>query len=144
MKPDFDYNEIPSGYPLCFNEKCPHSADCLRRRAALLTTGESQFITVVNPLYVIGHEENCTCFRPSRRIRLARGISHLLDDIPHSLAMDIKKILIACFGRNKYYRIYRGERLMDQSEQEYISQLFHSKGIMKEPVFDEYLEPYDW
>ena len=34
--------------------------------------------------------------------------------------------------------------MLDPSEQEYIRKLFVSKGIKELPVYDEYIEKYDW
>lgn len=143
MKPDFKYNEVPNGYALCFNEKCVRSEKCLRRQAALVATGESRYITIVNPLY-LAENENYSCFRSSEQVRFCRGITHLLDNIPYTLAVDIKNKLYTYFGRSKYYRICKKERLIEPTEQKYIRQLLQGKGITAEPVYDECIDKYDW
>ena len=48
------------------------------------------------------------------------------------------------FGRNAYYRFRRKEQLITPSEQKYIRQLFRKKGITDEPIYDEYVERYEW
>ena len=52
--------------------------------------------------------------------------------------------MLEYFGRNSYYRFLRKERLISPSEQKYIRQLFRKRGIEDEPVYDEYLERYEW
>ena len=72
------------------------------------------------------------------------GITHLLDSIPYSDAIVIKQQMLEYFGRNSYYRFLRKERLISPSEQKHIRQLFRKRGIEDEPVYDEYLERYEW
>lgn len=52
--------------------------------------------------------------------------------------------MLAHFKQATYYRCRRKERMLDPSEQEYIRKLFVSKGIKELPVYDEYIEKYDW
>ena len=56
----------------------------------------------------------------------------------------IHQQMLEYFGRNSYYRFLRKERLISPSEQKYIRQLFRKRGIEDEPVYDEYLERYEW
>lgn len=92
------------------------------------------------------------CFAFRRRLQLfvldqpeqyARGITHLLDRVPHNDAVFIKQQMIAHFGQTNYYRFFRKERLVKPHEQKYIRQLFQKRGVTEEPVFDEYVEYYD-
>lgn len=76
--------------------------------------------------------------------RFALGITHLLDNVPHKEALNIKRELMAALKRTTYYRCCRKERLLKPQEQEYIRQLFLEKGIKEEPVYDEYVEQYEW
>lgn len=67
-----------------------------------------------------------------KRITLLQTISdltlcfpdHLLDNIPHSLAITIRKELAVLMGRNMYYRIRNQERLLHPDEQEQITKIF--------------------
>ena len=79
-----------------------------------------------------------------RTARFAMGITHLLDKLPHSEAVIVKSLLYDLLKRNMYYRIKNKERSIRPSEQESIRQIFLSRGITDEPVFDEYIEQYDW
>jgi len=75
--------------------------------------------------------------------RLALGITHIFDDLPHAKALEIKQILYNHFKRNMYYRIRSKQRPIRPEEQVYIYQVFRKNGIKKEPQFDEYFEQYD-
>ena len=79
-----------------------------------------------------------------KKKRFALGITHLLDSVPHKEALGIKRELMAELNRTTYYRCYRKERLLKPKEQEYIRQLFLKSGIKEEPVYDEYVEQYEW
>ena len=48
------------------------------------------------------------------------------------------------FSSHKESCPYRKERLLKPKEQEYIRQLFLKRGIKEEPVYDEYVEQYEW
>lgn len=145
MKANFDYNSVPYNFTHCLNKQCSHSTDCLRHQIALRIPPERDTINIVNPAYAAsGNEENCPFFKPDQLLRYASGIMHLLDKIPHSDAVIIKQQMIEHFGRNAYYRFRRKEQLINPSDQKYIRQLFHKNGITAEPVYDEYIERYEW
>ncbi len=59
-------------------------------------------------------------------------------------AVSIKREMIAELQRATYYRCWRKERLIKPEEQERIRQLFLKWGINEEPVYDEYVEQYEW
>lgn len=144
MKPDFDYNSVPHGFIHCLNGQCPQANNCLRHQIALRIPSECKTITIINPSYASATDKQCSYFMPDRTLRFARGITHLLDNIPHRNAMHIKEKMIAHFNRTTYYRFWRKERLIHPKEQEYIRQLFHNQGITDDPAFDAYEERYDW
>ena len=52
--------------------------------------------------------------------------------------------MIAELQRATYYRCWRKERLIKPGEQERIRQIFLKWGINEEPVYDEYVEQYEW
>ena len=56
----------------------------------------------------------------------------------------MKAQIINHFGRNEYYRIYRKEHGLSPESQNYIRQVFRSKGFTEEPAFDSYTEEYQW
>ena len=145
MKTNFDYNSVPDNFTHCLNKQCSHAADCLRHQVALHIPSERDTINIVNPVYAAANGGgNCSFFKVDQLLRYASGIMHLLDKIPHSDAIVIKQQMLEHFGRNAYYRFRRKEQLITPSEQKYIRQLFRKKGITDEPIYDEYVERYEW
>lgn len=144
MRADFDYHLVPSGFAHCLNNQCPHAANCLRQQLALHIPFQEKFIRIVNPAQAASAGEDCPYFKPDQLIRLASGITHLLDNLPHQSAVVIKQQLLSYFGRSYYYRLWRKERLLTLEDQEYIRRLFLIEGITDAPAFDEYVESYSW
>ena len=148
MKTNFDYNSVPDNFTHCLNKQCSHAADCLRHQVALHIPSERDTINIVNPVYAAANGgENCSFFS-SICVLFSHSFLKLwgsfLDKIPHSDAVVIKQQMLEHFGRNAYYRFRRKEQLITPSEQKYIRQLFRKKGITDEPIYDEYVERYEW
>lgn len=144
MKPDFDYNAVPHDYTHCLNGQCLRAETCLRHQVALRIPPERGIINIVNPSHIVASGDQCEYFQTDRLRRYARGISHLLDNIPHKLAVVIKQEMISHFGQSHFYRLQRKERLFTPAQQEYIQKLFQQRGIKESPAFDEYIEQYDF
>lgn len=144
MKQDFTYDQIPFTFVFCLHSQCPKAADCLRRKLLALVPPERTVIGTINPTHIAAHPDKCLHFMPDRTVRFAMGITYLLDKVPHSEAIIIRNLLYDLFKRNTYYRIKNKERSIKPSEQESIRQIFLSRGITEEPVFDEYIDQYDW
>ncbi len=144
MKPDFDYSTVPYGYVHCLNRQCQHATNCLRHQVALRASPDCTTFIVVNPSHVAPNGEECSYFAPDRLQQFALGITHLLDNVSYSNAVIIKKQMIDFFEKATYYRCWRRERLIKPDEQAYIRKLFLDKGITENPLFDEYVEQYEW
>ncbi|MCS2388440.1 DUF6078 family protein [Bacteroides thetaiotaomicron] len=102
------------------------------------------YYSAVNPNHIAGNETNCTFFSPFRTVLFASGMDHLLDNIPHAMAVTIRKEMYSLMGRNMYYRIRNKERLLHPDEQKQIAAIFSKHGIKFKPAFDKYIEKYDW
>ncbi len=144
MKETFDYTQVPYGYYHCLHTQCPRAQECLRLYVALHASTEVVIFKVINPAFVCGKEDACRFFQSNRLSRFAMGITHLYDELPHNKAVEIKRILFAEFQRNTYYRIQHKQRYIRPAEQEFIREVFRREGIQQEPVFDEYIDKYDW
>lgn len=139
MKTDFNYHSVPQNFLHCLNKECKLSAECLRYQVALRIDPKRVSVPVLSPVY-ISNEKECSHYMPDRLERFALGITHLLDELPHNEAIAIKEQLVNHFNRSTYYRCLRKERLISPEEQAFIRRIFESRGITKEPVFDEYVE----
>ncbi len=144
MKEDFDYNQVPKNYLHCLYTQCSRSKECLRFRVASRVPPDVEVISVVNRTYVAGKEEKCPYFRHTRLVCFALGITRIFDNLPHTQALKINRILYNYFQRNMYYRIRNKQRLISPEEQSFIREVFRKEGISEEPVFDEYKYEYDW
>lgn len=144
MKPDFDYRSVPNNFVHCLNKECPEAAYCLRRQVTLRLPSDQGVIAVLSPLFEHPRGESCPYFKSDELKRFALGMTHLLDNIPHRQAVGIRKQMIARFERNTFYRCWSKKRLIRPDEQQIIRQIFLDNGITSEPVYDEYIEQYDW
>ena len=143
MKENFNYKDIPQGYTHCLNTQCLRASECLRVKAGLLADESVPSFQTVNPVYVACREE-CRYFHPKRLIRYASGINNLFTDLPHRKAVRLKKLIHHQLGHNTYYRIYNQTRLIGPEEQAFIRESFIKEGIETEPVFNSYVEKYDF
>ncbi|MDH8701212.1 hypothetical protein M2138_000551 [Dysgonomonadaceae bacterium PH5-43] len=144
MKEEFDYKEVPQSYVHCLNAVCKKSDSCLRFKVGQAIPDEVSVFKIVNPSPVNKSESECRYFEPIKKLRYALGISHLYDDLPHTKYNRIKKAIHRYLEHNRYYRIYNKEYLITPEQQEFIRDLFRKEGIEKEPVFDEYIERYNF
>lgn len=144
MDKTIDYNDVPKNYLFCNHNKCPRRNKCLRYQATLSIPQSLSYYTTVNPFHIIGNESNCSFFSPFQTSLFASGISHLLDNIPHATATSIHKDMYSLMGRSMYYRIRNKERLLHPKEQKQIAAIFLKHNIKSQPIFDEYIEKYDW
>lgn len=144
MEENFDYQLVPDNFTHCFVSQCPKGETCLHRLAAVHCTDLHPSIWVVNPHCIPEDKDTCPFYKSSRKIRVAWGIEHLLDKVPHQDAPRLKNLMLSHFSRNLYYRFYRKERYLAPEQQEYIRQIFRQHGITEEPAFDFYTEEYKW
>lgn len=141
---NFDYSLVPYSFMHCIHASCVHANDCLRYRVMQHATSDRESLSIVNPARIPGNGNKCRHFLADKKVQFALGITHLLNNVPYNKALEIKRELKSYLERSTYYRIRNKERLIKPEEQNYIRQLFLRKGINEEPVFDAYIEQYEW
>lgn len=144
MEIDFDYQMVPQGFAHCFNNDCSKAGTCLRHWVAQHCTPDKPLITILSPVAIPVDTTQCSYFRPIQKMRVAWGIKKLFDNVPYSLATDMRHQIVAYFGKTHYYRIYRKERFISPEDQRYISHIFVRNGIAEAPCFESYSEVYRW
>ena len=144
MNQKIDFNDIPKNYLYCTHNKCPRRNECLRYQATLCIPQNVSDFRTVNPNHIIGNENNCRFFNPYCTSRFAYGIDHILDNIPYSTAVAIRKELYSLMGRSMFYRIRNKERTIHPDEQKQIIAVFLKHGIENKPEFDQYIDRFDW
>ena len=97
MTPDFDYSEVPFGFNYCLNKSCKQASTCLRYRLYTHIPAACQTIRIINPVYAATIDDVCPFFMPDKKVRYALGITHLLDHVPYSDAVSIKRQMLAHF-----------------------------------------------
>ena len=92
---------------------------------------------------VIADTQPCLLFDPNSKERFAWGISQIYDNVRVADLSDIRQNLIYTFGRTAYYRIKRMERVLTESEQKEIRDIFTDMGYDGSAIeFDSYEEQY--
>lgn len=143
MKQTFDYNALPSYFAHCFNANCLRADQCLRHKMAILLPKERETVLTVNHLRFLPNGEDCTFFKNNETRLYAKGISALIDSLPHAKAITIRQKLVDHFGKSLYYRFYRKEALISPDQQSFFKEIFKAQGIAEPPVFDELIERYE-
>lgn len=144
MENKFDYQTVPYGFTHCFHSHCARKEECLHHLAAAHCTSQYPTLSIINPNYIPADTTDCPYFRSARKQRVAWGIRHLLDNVPHKCAAPMRNQLIGHFGKTAYYRFYRQEQALFPKAQAYIRQVFKQNGIAEEPKFERYSEEYSY
>lgn len=126
-QPQFPF--APKDFARCLNATCPRSQNCLRRTAALQDTDEHLFLKVVNPLRYPKEGEECELFRSTDKVRMAWGVTHLLDNVPYKEGSLLRNMIINHLGRSQYYRCFRKERPFAPQDQQTIRMLFVTRNF---------------
>lgn len=144
MNKKTSYDNVPKDFLYCIHDKCPRRDNCLRYQVTLDVSPKLSHYTTLNPKYITGNENECDFFKPNETTRFALGMNHLLDNVPHAVALTMRKDIYALMGRSMYYRILNEERTLHPIEQEQIADIFRKHGIKSPLVFDKYVDKYDW
>ena len=144
MENDFDYKLVPSGFVHCFNSQCPKADGCLRQVAARYSAHADRHVRIVNPAYFPVGDAACPDFKSAKKVRIAWGITNLLEKVPYRTARHLRKLMSFHHTKTLYYRYYRKEYGIPPEAQLYIRKLFRQHGVEEEPVFDSYTEEYEW
>lgn len=134
----------PANYGVCFRNDCPLASNCLRQIHAQDPCEDERFIRVVNPSLAKSVTNKCEFHRPNQVIRVAYGIRHIFDAVPHSKYSSLLHSVIGLFGKSSYYRIYHKQRPISPKEQEQIRRIFANYGINEPVEFEEYRDVIDW
>ena len=93
MENKFDYQSVPYGFAHCFNSQCVHKEECLHHLAATNCTSQCPTLSIINPNCIPADTTNCPHFRKALKCRVAWGIRHLLDNVPHKCAAPMRNQL---------------------------------------------------
>ena len=138
-----EYDQLSYDYAHCAGTHCEKASQCLHHTAyTMLGTSTRERYMVVNEK-VITEKQSCPFFAPDRKERFAWGISRIYDNVRVADLSDIRQNLIYTFGRTVYYWIKREERVLTESEQAEIRDIFTERGYDSSAIeFDSYGEQY--
>ena len=138
-----EYDQLSYDYAHCAGTHCEKASQCLHHTAyTMLGTSTRERYMVVNEK-VITEKQSCPFFAPDRKERFAWGISRIYDNVRVADLSDIRQNLIYTFGRTVYYWIKREERVLTESEQAEIRDIFTDMGYDSSAIeFDSYGEQY--
>lgn len=138
LNQDFNFQDVPNGWVLCFNEKCKMKETCLRYMAAQYAPADMTTASCVTPRALQGDE--CKKFVAERHETKAWGMSHIFEGVQHEHYAQLRNTLIKMLGRRNYYRYNSGERMLNAKQQQQISNLFERFGYQDAPAYDHYVK----
>ena len=138
-----EYNQLNDDYTHCAGTNCPKANSCLHHTAyTMLHTNINEHYTLANPQVITG-KQPCPIYEADRKERFAWGISRIYDNVRVADMDSIRNELIYTFGRMVYYRMKQGKRVITESEQQTIRDVFNDMGYNGAAIeFDRYEEQY--
>lgn len=144
MNEETIFSEKARHYVLCFSDECQLRQHCLRRKLTRYVPADERLITCMNPRYREVADGHCIMFADDRKVRMARGMMHLFDDMPATIAQRIRQTFIGRYSRKIFYSYRKGERLISPAMQRDIADTLLAHGWKKPPLFDAFEENYCW
>ena len=136
--------DIPKGYPLCFNNECADKDSCMHYQARLLMPNDRYSGAAVYP--TAWEDGHCRCFREKKLVKKAWGFTKLYDNVPHWQKAEARQCVHALFGggNGPYYRVHHGENMLSPQKQEEILKVVAMFGSIEGIGFDHYVTDWDF
>ena len=131
-------------YLVCFIDQCPLHDQCLRWLAGQYVDTMPLAHNAINPHNPKIGGEQCIMFRKSERVLMKRGLTNLYYDMPGHMEKSIRAHLISLWGRNQYFEMRRGKRLITPSRQQDIADVCRQHGWTGPIVYDGEQEDWLW
>lgn len=141
---ELTYEDIPMGYPLCFNNECANKSRCMHHQARLLMPANRYYGSAVLP--TAWQDGKCKCFHEKRLVRKAWGFTHFYDNVPQRQKSEARQCVHAFFGRGNgpYYRVHHGENMLSPEQQAKIMNIIAQFGSTDGIRFDHYVTGWDF
>ena len=138
---ELKYENIPTGYPLCFIDRCPLKDRCMHHLCGQAIPPTLLTAVTVTPAAL--DDGRCALFRKIETIRSAVGFARIFKDVRQCDAPLMRRELTAYLGGNgTYYRYMHGRRGLTPEQQQWIQELFARYGYTHPVAFDGYEECY--
>jgi hypothetical protein len=136
--------DIPTKYPLCFNDECGDKDKCMHYQARLLMPKDRYSGSAVYP--TAWEDGKCRFFREKRLVKKAWGFTKLYDNVPKRQKAEARHCVHALFGfgNGPYYRVHHGENMLSPKQQEEILAVLAKFGSIEGIEFDHYVIDWDF
>lgn len=128
---------------LCSSNGCKVADLCRRAMGYKTITTEDKTLKMVNPMLTT-NDENCPMYSHLETVRFAKGFMKLQDEMSRTKFDALKQQLLAYYGKNPYYEMRKGTRLISPEDQRFIAQAVSKTGATISDPFDEYVEQEVW
>ena len=131
------WSDVPTEWPLCFNDDCPLHQHCLHRQAAAVAPQDLEVARCVTPSAL--RDGECRHYVSMDPVRYARGFERIYDGVlKKHYTMLRERMTSMLSGKRIYYEYMRGERRLEPIQQECIKELFGKYGYADSVKFDAY------
>lgn len=128
---------------LCSGVDCKVADLCHRAMGYKTITCEDKTLRIVNPMTVTG-DDQCPMYSQRHVVRYGKGFLQMQQNLPRGVFDAMKKTLIEHFGKNPYYEMRSGTRLISPKNQQFFAALFQMQGFAEPYPFDEYVDVEEW
>ncbi len=145
VKKEYNYAEAPQFFAKCVATDCSAAKNCLRYQSAQATMNNESALWIVSPVKIAPQRgEACPFFRSLEPVTMARGFTNALKNMKVMNMKAVVEALIERYNRRTYYRLRRGEMLLDEKMQKEIAEIFIQHGAEQPVVFDAYEMQPSW
>ncbi|MBR0489054.1 MAG: hypothetical protein IJJ68_02480 [Prevotella sp.] len=137
----FNFNDVPNGWAMCFNNECPMKDNCLRHLVAEQAADKApkDHKTALCVTHLAYQDGDCELFAEIKTERMVWGFDHLYDHVLKIHFQDIKSSIVTLLkGISNYYRYRNGERMLSKAQQQKMAEIFRKYGYEQELTFDHY------
>lgn len=138
------FRERANNYLVCFIDQCPLCSKCLRYLVGQYAVPDRPTYLAANPRNPQVGNEQCILFREDVRVTMKKGFKNMYLDMPGRMEKAIRRELIAWLGRNEYFQMRRGDRLITPEDQQLISSVCRKHGWNAPIVYDGEQEDFVW
>ena len=128
---------------LCSGNGCKVADRCHRAMGYKTLTSEDKTLRMVNPMIVTNNDQ-CPMFSHKHSVRYAKGFLKMEQNLPRKVFDNMKRALLEHYGKNPYYEMRKGTRLITPKQQRFFSALFMMQGIAEPFPFDAYVDVDEW
>lgn len=131
-----EWEIVPIGWAVCFNEECTRRNDCLRFQAGRLVPSDLCSARCVLPSAWKGAE--CKMFSSMKMEMYAWGFAGIYDKVlKKDFTLMRKQLTMSLQNKGYYYRYKRGELPLSPRQQQIIQDLFEAFGYDRHVKFDK-------